>query len=70
MTQRNIHGNWSMDFEGRILKSKITGSTNKEANVAWLEELQQKILSSPVSEAGPWVALIDARDWGMASQDA
>lgn len=69
MTQRNIHGEWTMSFENRILYSKITGSTNKEASQAWFEEIKAYVLASSSGDIQPWVILNDARLWDMAPQD-
>lgn len=70
MPQRNIHGDWTMTFEGRILKSKLIGATNSEAGIAWLEDLKSNILRSPERTDTPWVGLIDFRDWQGTSLDS
>ncbi|MGF1740590.1 hypothetical protein L4C34_05835 [Vibrio profundum] len=70
MTQRNIHGEWSMKLEGRFLLSEVVGSTNKEAAHAWLIEVKQLITNSQGGIATPWVILLDAREWGMTMADA
>ena len=69
MKQRNIHGRWVMRLEGRVLYSKVTGATNKEAAQAWFEEMKQLILSSEDSDSKPWVFVDDTRDWGTAPED-
>lgn len=69
MTQRNIHGTWEMSFEHRCLKSKIKGATNKEAALAWLEDLKYNLRSSPEGSSVPWVVLQDLSDWGAATLD-
>ncbi|MGF1742983.1 hypothetical protein L4C34_18345 [Vibrio profundum] len=69
MTQRNIHGNWTMTFEDGLLCSKIKGATNKEASQAWFGEMAHIVDSYQANEPIPWAALIDARDWEMASMD-
>ncbi|MGF1742794.1 hypothetical protein L4C34_17285 [Vibrio profundum] len=64
MTKRNIHGLWSMDFEDRILHSKLHGAANEEACLVWREQLQDKLLSSPEGDKTPWVSIIDTSgDW-------
>lgn len=69
MPARNIHGQWSMVLEGRVLKSEIVGSTNSEASFAWFEELKSNLLSSPEGISTPWVICIDCRQWEGSSQD-
>lgn len=70
MPQRNIHGDWTMNFEGRILKSKVIGATNSEASMAWFEDLKSNILHSPEGVDTSWVGLIDFRDWQGSSLDS
>ncbi|MGF1743277.1 hypothetical protein L4C34_19960 [Vibrio profundum] len=70
MVGRTVHGEWDMKFEGRILRSKLSGSTNKEAVQVWFDEMYQLLYSSPDKDLVPWCALMDARDWGMAPLDA
>ncbi|MGF1741758.1 hypothetical protein L4C34_11910 [Vibrio profundum] len=70
MSKRRIHGDWTMVFEGRILKSKIIGATNSEAGIAWLEELKVNIIQSPEGVDTPWVGFLDFRDWQGTSLDS
>lgn len=70
MTQRNIHGDWSMSFENRILLSKADGSFNQEANKAWLSEMKELVLSSPEGDSTPWVVLLDFQNWDIATLDS
>ncbi|MGF1741741.1 hypothetical protein L4C34_11825 [Vibrio profundum] len=70
MTQRNIHGNWTMNFENRILQSKITGSTNTELSQAWFEDMKCHLSSSEDNYMTPWVNLFDFRDWDLTTIDS
>ncbi|MGF1741742.1 hypothetical protein L4C34_11830 [Vibrio profundum] len=70
MKQRNIHGLWSMHFEGRVLYSEVTGATNKEAAQTWFDEMKQTIISSPESDITPWVYLLDCSKWIGTSLDS
>ncbi|MGF1743290.1 hypothetical protein L4C34_20030 [Vibrio profundum] len=40
---RNIHGDWSMNFEDQILKSTLIGAFNQEANLSWFNEVKQRV---------------------------
>lgn len=70
MAQRNIHGDWSISFEDRILRSQVTGAFNKEGNLAWLENVKSLVLSLQGSNTMPWVAIVDAVGWNMSPPDA
>ncbi|MGF1741458.1 hypothetical protein L4C34_10330 [Vibrio profundum] len=70
MTQRNIHGDWTMSFEKRVVLAKTIGSINAEACVAWLDEMKDKIQSSPEGYTTPWVLLTDSRDWEGGSPES
>ncbi|MGF1743176.1 hypothetical protein L4C34_19380 [Vibrio profundum] len=70
MTQRNIHGIWTMYFENRILHTKVTGSFNREGTQAFFDEMQSLLFSSKKGDAVPWAMLNDARDWELAALDA
>lgn len=70
MAQKNIHGDWSMSFENRILKSEVRGATNAEAARIWLKEAEEYVLSSPEGETTPWVVLNDCRQWNTTALDA
>ncbi|MGF1742759.1 hypothetical protein L4C34_17110 [Vibrio profundum] len=70
MTQRNIHGEWTMSVEDRLVRSKVSGSTNKELSLAWLKDLKTHLSFSSERELEPWVLLLDCREWVGASQDA
>lgn len=69
MTQRNIHGEWTMNFEDRILYSTVSGATNREASLGWLHEMQEKIGSSREKDTTPWVICHDCRNWIGAAPD-
>ncbi|MGF1740147.1 hypothetical protein L4C34_03510 [Vibrio profundum] len=69
MVQRNIHGEWNIRFEDRILYSKVVGATNDEARKAWFEELKSSIQSSQEGFSCPWVILHDLRNWDTATLD-
>ncbi|MGF1743185.1 hypothetical protein L4C34_19440 [Vibrio profundum] len=68
MTQRNIHGEWTMSFENRFLHSEVTGPTNTEAALAWFEEMK-KLVSTSSGTCTPWVLLIDSRNWETSPQE-
>ncbi|MGF1741927.1 hypothetical protein L4C34_12770 [Vibrio profundum] len=70
MTNRNIHGNWTMSFESRLLKTKVIGATNSEAAKSWLEEAKRLVLSSSEKDETPWVVWNDCREWGSTALDA
>ncbi|MGF1742982.1 hypothetical protein L4C34_18340 [Vibrio profundum] len=70
MTRRNVHGDWTVKFENRILYNEGHGAGNKEGAVTWLEEVEEMVLSSPESDKTPWVILSDIRDWEGFSLDA
>ncbi|WP_159084342.1 hypothetical protein [Dongshaea marina] len=70
MAPRNIHGSWSMHFEGRLLYSEVIGPTNTEASFSYLEELKQTLFESSEGIQSPWVILHDGRQWEMSSADA
>lgn len=70
MTKRNIHGDWTMNFEGRISRSTIMGSTNNEAAINWSKDVRNLVQSSEEGTNSPWLMLNDCRDWNMASMDA
>ncbi|MGF1742454.1 hypothetical protein L4C34_15485 [Vibrio profundum] len=59
-----------MNFENRVLFSKMTGSTNREASLVWFDEIQEKVHSSEGGVTEPWVIFLDSRDWVGASLDA
>ncbi|MGF1741425.1 hypothetical protein L4C34_10165 [Vibrio profundum] len=67
---RNIHGNWATKFENRILFSKVDGSTNHEQSLAMFKDIQHQVLSAHPDGLEAWVALTDARDWGLATEDS
>lgn len=70
MTQRNIHGEWTMSFSDRLVRSTVSGATNKELSLAWLEDLKAHLSFSLERDLEPWVLLLDCREWVGASQDA
>ncbi|MGF1741456.1 hypothetical protein L4C34_10320 [Vibrio profundum] len=70
MTPRNIHGDWKMHLEGRILYSKVVGGINEEATKAWFEEMKQCILSSTDGDTKPWVLLNDCTEFLGAALDS
>ncbi|MCL9781875.1 hypothetical protein M9194_10590 [Vibrio sp. S4M6] len=70
MANRNIHGNWTMSFEDRLLQSKVDGAFNIEGNLAWLEEVKSLVGSSKGGNTKPWVAFVDGRGWDMSPDDA
>ncbi|MGF1741003.1 hypothetical protein L4C34_07975 [Vibrio profundum] len=45
MTQRNIHGLWTMSFENRFLITEVQGATNKEAAQAWFNERKRFVIA-------------------------
>ncbi|WP_432579695.1 hypothetical protein [Vibrio sinus] len=59
-----------MSFEKRLLYAENVGATNRELGVAWFNELQKHIESSPEQYSTPWVLLNDCRQWDLASEDA
>ncbi|MGF1741420.1 hypothetical protein L4C34_10140 [Vibrio profundum] len=67
MTQHNIHGEWTMRFENRILYSVVWGATNNEATLTWIAEMKHLVLSSQEGDHTPWVIINDARNWEMSS---
>lgn len=69
MTEKNVHGLWTLTFENRLLYSKVDGSTNSEASEIWFKEMNELISASPEGFDKPWVALIDCRDWELAPPD-
>lgn len=69
MTERNIHGEWTMSFETRILKSEVIGTTNAEAGKLWFKELDRYLLASEEKYDAPWVILLDCRQWNMTALD-
>lgn len=69
MTRRNIHGDWTMSFHNRILRSAVIGSTNQEASKAWLNELKAMVTSSAAGVSEPWVMLIDGSLWEMSPDE-
>ncbi|MGF1740574.1 hypothetical protein L4C34_05735 [Vibrio profundum] len=70
MPQRNVHGDWTMHFEKRMLFSKVIGETNYEAGLVWFDEMKTLVLSSPERDTTPWVYLLDCREWIGASKEA
>ncbi|MGF1741899.1 hypothetical protein L4C34_12630 [Vibrio profundum] len=70
MTPRNIHGDWTMSFENRIVKTELTGSFNQEATVVYVNEMKEHVLSSPGGLSLPWGILQNCQHWDMASLDA
>lgn len=69
MKRRNIHGDWTMSFEKRVLRSSVIGSTNQEASKAWLNELKHTVTSSAGGSVEPWVMLIDGSLWEMSPDE-
>ncbi|MCL9780231.1 hypothetical protein M9194_02145 [Vibrio sp. S4M6] len=69
MVGRNVHGSWTMSFEDRILKTKVTGATNAEAAKIWLLEAKELVLSSSEADSTPWGVLNDCREWGTSGLD-
>ena len=69
MTERNIHGNWTMSFESRVFIAKVIGATNKEAGQQFVKDMQEIVLSSAESDCAPWVFINDGRLWEMDSMD-
>ncbi|MGF1741452.1 hypothetical protein L4C34_10300 [Vibrio profundum] len=59
-----------MSFENRVFLAKTIGSLNAEGCVAWLDEMKDKIQSSPEGDTTPWVLLTDSRDWEGGSSDS
>ncbi|MGF1742172.1 hypothetical protein L4C34_14010 [Vibrio profundum] len=70
MTQRNIHGVFTMTFDNRVLDSKVVGETNKELSLEWFEELQRLLFSSSEGDTLPWALLHDCSQWIGSSMDA
>lgn len=69
MAQRNIHGEWTMSFENRFLRSKVMGATNQEASIAWFEEMKDRLFHSAEGDSTPWVILVDSRTWELGPDD-
>ncbi|MGF1741424.1 hypothetical protein L4C34_10160 [Vibrio profundum] len=67
MTDRNIHGDWSITFKDRFMLFVVKGATNDAAALAAFKEIKQLVLSSPQSDKTPWVFLNDGRQWEMDS---
>ncbi|MGF1742793.1 hypothetical protein L4C34_17280 [Vibrio profundum] len=70
MTERNVHGEWRLSFENRILLTQVSGSTNSEAVKAWLKEAIDLVDSSHFGLESAWAVLVDASDWGMSPGDS
>ncbi|MGF1743184.1 hypothetical protein L4C34_19435 [Vibrio profundum] len=62
MTQRNIHGTYTMSFENQALYSKVTGATNNELSAAWLSDINAH-LDKAKNGNKPWALLNDCREW-------
>lgn len=70
MIQRNIHGDFTMTFENRLLNVESWGATNRELGLAWFDCMQKCVESSPEKYTTPWAALNDCRQWDIASLDS
>ncbi|MGF1741799.1 hypothetical protein L4C34_12115 [Vibrio profundum] len=70
MKPLNAHGQWTLDFKNRILLTKVSGTTNKEASQQWLVGTKELVQLSENRYDIPWVVLNDARDWEMAALDS
>ena len=69
MKPRNIHGEWSISIENRLVHSIVSGATNREASLGWFNELQETVESSPKKYDTPWVIFHDCRNWIGAAPD-
>ena len=70
MTQRNIHGDWNIRFENRVMYSQVIGSTNNEMSLAMYKDIKRLMLSEENRIDIPWAALTDAREWNLATPDS
>ena len=68
MTQRNLHGDWTMIFENRIIQTDLTGSFNQEATVVYVNEIKEHVSSSPGGLALPWGVLQNCQHWESPRQ--
>ncbi|MGF1740202.1 hypothetical protein L4C34_03800 [Vibrio profundum] len=69
MTQRNIHGEWEIKFQERILITTVSGATNEEAAHVWFNEVKQCILESKHKKTTPWCFISDLRNWEMSPSE-
>ncbi|MCL9780767.1 hypothetical protein M9194_04855 [Vibrio sp. S4M6] len=70
MKSRNIHGEWSISFENRILHCVGSGAFNAEASAAFFQEVKNTVLNSENGDSSPWVFLSDLRHWQGSSLDS
>lgn len=70
MTQHNIHGDFTMTFENRLLDTATWGATNSELGFAWFNSMKKHLDSSQEKYSVPWVIINDLSRWEMSSTDS